>query len=159
MEVKTKILNEEAVIPYSGSQDAAGYDLYAVIDGDRQIVVAPHTTVKIHTGLSFEIPKNYFGAICPRSGLATKEGLRPANTPGVIDPDYRGEIIVAMHNDTDEMRAIQHHERVAQLILIPYERAEFVMVNELGATERGAGGFGSTGYTTSAISRVLGSAT
>ena len=141
--IRFKRLNSMAIIPSRGSEQAAGYDLYAAIDGP--ITMAPHTTTKIGTGLSFELPNNTFGAIFARSGLATKQGLRPANCVGVCDSDYRGEYIVAIHNDTDDEQIIQPGERIAQLILIPYIPLVFEEVDELSNTGRGVGGFGSTG--------------
>lgn len=140
-QIKIKKLNEEARLPTKGSKYAAGYDLYSC--GEYEI--APHDTVKVGTGLSFELPKNTFGAIFARSGLATKKGLRPANCTGVCDCDYRGEYIVAIHNDTNEMQTIDKHERIAQLVLMPYIPMEFIESDELSETERGTGGFGSTG--------------
>ena len=132
-----------ATTPSRGSEQAAGYDLYAAIEGP--ITIAPHTTTKVGTGLSFELPNNTFGAIFARSGLATKQGLRPANCVGVCDSDYRGEYIVAIHNDTDDEQIIQPGERIAQLILMPYIPMVFEEVEELNDTQRGDGGFGSTG--------------
>lgn len=141
--IRFKRLNSMAIIPSRGSEQAAGYDLYAAIEGP--ITIEPHTTTKIGTGLSFELPNNTFGAIFARSGLATKQGLRPANCVGVCDSDYRGEYIVAIHNDTDDEQIIQPGERIAQLILMPYIPMVFEKVEELNDTERGDGGFGSTG--------------
>lgn len=143
MEIKIKKLRENARIPTRGSEYAAGYDLYACIE--ESVTVMPHTTEKIGTGLSVAVPEGYFGAIFARSGLAAKEGLRPANCVGVADSDYRGEYIVAIHNDTDEVRTISPGERIAQLVIMPFLEAEFTEEAELGKTERGAGGFGSTG--------------
>lgn len=143
MEVNIKLLNENAKVPTRGSEYAAGYDLYAATDYD--IEIAPHSTVKIGTGISIELPNGTFGAIFARSGLATKKGLRPANCVGVCDSDYRGEYIVAMHNDTDEMMTVAAGERIAQLIVIPFVAVEFNTVEELTETQRGDGGFGSTG--------------
>ena len=141
--IRFKRLNSMAIIPSRGSEQAAGYDLYAAIDGP--ITIAPHTTTKIGTGLSFELPNNTFGAIFARSGLATKQGLRPANCVGVCDSDYRGEYIVAIHNDTDDEQIIQPGERIAQLILMPYIPLVFEEIDELSDTGRGVNGFGSTG--------------
>lgn len=141
--VNTKKLKENAVLPSRGSQQAAGYDLYAATDDIIQI--APHSTIKIGTGLSMELPTGFFGAVFARSGLATKKGLRPANCVGVCDSDYRGEYIVALHNDTDEFMEIAPQERIAQLIVMPYLPLTFKEVEELSETERGTGGFGSTG--------------
>ena len=142
-QIKVKKLNSLAKLPTRGSEEAAGYDLYAAIDYD--IYISPHSTVKVGTGLSFELPRGTFGAIFPRSGLATKSGLRPANCIGVCDSDYRGEYIIAVHNDSNTGQMIHPGERIAQLILLPYIPMEFQEVNELSETERGAGGFGSTG--------------
>lgn len=143
MNVKIKKLKDNAVLPSRGSKMSAGYDLYACID--KPITISAHCTEKIGTGLSIELPSGYFGAIFARSGLANKKGLRPANAVGVCDEDYRGEYIVALHNDTDEAQLIMPNQRIAQLIVIPYLPVEFVEVNELSDTGRGFGGFGSTG--------------
>lgn len=143
MKINIKKLNKNAIIPTKGSEYAAGYDLYACIDAP--IIITPHSTVKVGTGLSIEIPTGYFGAIFARSGLATKQGLRPANATGVCDSDYRGEYIVALHNDTDIPQTINPMERIAQLIVIPFLSVEFNEIDELSKTERGEDGFGSTG--------------
>lgn len=143
MKINIKLLNENAKVPTRGSEYAAGYDLYAATDYD--IEIAPHSTVKIGTGISVELPNGTFGAIFARSGLATKKGLRPANCVGVCDSDYRGEYIVPMHNDTDEVMTIASGERIAQLIVMPFVGIEFNIVDELTETKRGDGGFGSTG--------------
>lgn len=143
MEINVKKLRDNAVIPTRGSEYAAGYDLYAAID--ETVVIGPHETQKIGTGLSFELPENTFGMIVARSGLATKEGLRPANCSGICDSDYRGEYIIALHNDSNEIRYVEPNERIAQLILMSYVPMTFSLVNELTITERGEGGFGSTG--------------
>lgn len=141
--IKIKKLNDNAKLPTRGSEYSAGYDLHACID--KPIVIAPHETNKIGTGLAIEIPEGYFGAIFARSGLATKQGLRPANCVGVIDEDYRGEFIVALHNDTDMPQMINPMERIAQLVVMPYLSVSFNEVDDLSETERGNGGFGSTG--------------
>lgn len=143
MKINIKKLNDLAKIPTRGSEQAAGYDLYAATSYGIQI--APHSTVMVGTGLSIEIPDGYFGAVFARSGLASKKGLRPANCVGVCDSDYRGEYMVALHNDTDKLVEIAPHERIAQLVIMPYLAVEFEEVNELSDTERGDGGFGSTG--------------
>lgn len=143
MNIKIKRLSEEATIPTRGSEYSAGYDLYANIE--KPVSIKPHETVKIGTGWAIEIPDGYFGAIFARSGLATKEGLRPANCTGVCDSDYRGEYIVAIHNDSDVVREITPHERIAQLVVIPYLYVDFKETDELSDTSRGRGGFGSTG--------------
>lgn len=143
MEIKIKKLNENAIIPTRGSNEAAGYDLYVCTKSPT--VIAPHQTVNIGTGIAVEIPRGYFGGIVARSGLATKQGLRPGNCLGVVDSDYRGEIMVALHNDMDIPQTINPMERIAQLVVIPYLPIEFIEVEELSDTERGEGGFGSTG--------------
>lgn len=142
-EIKYKKLNEYAHEPTRGSEYAAGYDLYAATD--EAITIPAHTTIKIGTGLAFELPNHTFAAIFARSGLATKQGLRPANCTGVIDADYRGEVIVAIHNDTNEEQTINSGDRIAQMVLMPYIGMTFVEVNSLEETKRGEGGFGSTG--------------
>lgn len=141
--VKVKLLNDLAKIPTRGSEYAAGYDLYAATD--YAITIPAHTTVKVGTGIAIELPYMTFGAIFARSGLATKQGLRPANCVGVVDSDYRGEVIVAVHNDTDLNQEIQPGDRIAQLVVIPYLPISFVETKELSDTERGDNGFGSTG--------------
>lgn len=141
--VKIKKLKENAIIPTHGSDYAAGMDLYACIESP--IVITPHNTIKVNTGIAIEIPNGYFGGIFARSGLATKQGLRPSNCCGVIDSDYRGDIIVALHNDTDIPQTIDPMERIAQLVVIPYLPIEFEEVNDLSDTIRGKNGFGSTG--------------
>lgn len=143
MNVKIKKLNDNAIIPTRGSEQSAGYDLYACIDEPIQII--PHDTVIIGTGLSIELPENTFGGIFPRSGIATSKGLAPANKVGVCDSDYRGEYKVALHNHSDRTECINPNERIAQLIVIPYINISFEETNILSDTERGDGGFGSTG--------------
>ena len=143
MDVRFKKLNDLAKIPIRGSKFSAGYDLYAATDKDIQI--PPHATVKIGTGLAMELPVGWFGAIFARSGIATKRGLRPANCVGVADADYRNEYIVALHNDTTETKTVQAGERIAQLVILPCQDIDFKEVDELHDTERGIGGFGSTG--------------
>jgi dUTP pyrophosphatase len=144
MTIKIKKLNENAIIPTYGSAEAAGCDLYALLDTD-EVVIHPGETELVHTGISVEIQSGYYGGIYARSGLASKKGLRPANCTGVIDADYRGEIMVALHNDSSSIQTISNHERIAQLIIEPYRRADFLVVDDLADTERGEGGFGSTG--------------
>lgn len=141
--IKYKTLNEYAQEPTRGSAEAAGYDLYAAIKED--ITVNAHETVKIGTGLAFELPSGTFAAIFARSGLATKQGLRPANCVGVCDSDYRGEYVVALHNDTDLPQTIHVGDRIAQMVLMPYIPMVFNEVDSLKETNRGEGGFGSTG--------------
>ncbi len=143
MKIQIKKLRETAVIPTRGSEYAAGYDLYAVLDAP--VTIGAGQTVKIGTGLSIAVPEGYFGAIFARSGLAAKEGLRPANCVGVADSDYRGEYIVALHNDSEAERTVTPGERIAQLVIMPFLSVEFDEADALSETERGAGGFGSTG--------------
>lgn len=143
MNINVKKLKENAIIPTRGSEYAAGMDLYACIDAP--IIITPHQTVKIGTGLAIELPNGYFGAIFARSGLATKQGLRPSNCVGCCDSDYRGEYIVALHNDTDIPQVVNPNDRIAQLVVIPYLPVYFEEVDELSDTKRGFGGFGSTG--------------
>ena len=143
MQISIQLLNDLAKVPTKGSEYAAGYDLYAATD--YIIDIAPHSTVKIGTGVAMELPEGTFGAIFARSGLATKKGLRPANCVGVCDSDYRGEYIVPLHNDTDEIMSIEPGERIAQLIVMNFNPIEFNVVNSLSDTERGSGGFGSSG--------------
>lgn len=143
MDIKIKKMNELAKTPTRGSEYAAGYDLYSA--SDYYIFIEPHKTVMVGTGIAMEIPTGYFGAIFARSGLASKRGLRPANCVGVVDCDYRNEVMVALHNDTDEVVGIEPQERIAQLVLLPYVDLEFFETDNLSDTERGLGGFGSTG--------------
>ena len=143
MDIKFKKVNKLAKMPTRGSKYSAGYDLYACTDKD--IIIMPHETVKIDTGIAIELPNGTFGAIYARSGLATKRGLRPSNCVGIRDSDYRGHYIVALHNDLDTAQCIQAGERIAQLIIQRFEEVNFVEVDELSDTERGEGGFGSTG--------------
>lgn len=143
MRVEVKKLSETAVLPVRGSEQAAGYDLCA--DIESTVTIRPGETAKIGIGLAFAIPQGYFGGIFARSGLSTKKGLRPANCTGVVDSDYRGPVIVALHNDSTKEQTIEPGERIAQMILIPYLSAEFEPVAELDETARGEGGFGSTG--------------
>ena len=141
MKIKIKKLDPKAVIPTRGSDAAAGVDLHA----PKALVIHPNSNGVVSTGLAVEIPNGYFGAIFARSGMATRKGLRPANCVGVIDSDYRGEIKVVLHNDSDIIRPVQEGDRVAQLVILPYEPIEFDEVDELNDTDRGIGGFGSTG--------------
>lgn len=143
MQIKVRILNVGATLPTYGTAEAAGADLYAL--RGASVTVPPHETVMIHTGLAAEIPEGYAGLIFARSGLASKRGLAPANKVGVVDPDYRGEFMVALHNHTDIPAVVEGGERIAQLVLVPFLRAEFIPSDTLSETERGAGGFGSTG--------------
>lgn len=139
--MKIKLLSEKAKIPTKGSEGAAGWDLYAATNA----MIPPHTTAKISTDIAIEIPTGYFGAVFARSGLATKTGLRPANCVGVIDSDYRGPVIVALHNDSDEIQLVSSGDRIAQLVFIPYSSWDWEVVDELSDTERSDGGFGHSG--------------
>lgn len=146
--MKIKRLHPDAIVPTLGSAAAAGYDLYALYPCDLE----PGDTWFIHTGLAIEIPAGFWGGIYARSGLATKKGLRPANGVGVIDSDYRGEIMVALHNDSSSLQHIDAGDRIAQLVfhqqctILPDEDGNiWQVVEDLSDTDRGEGGFGSTG--------------
>ncbi len=143
LSVPIKKLRPDAVIPTRGSSAAAGYDLYACLDAP--VVIVPGATVKIGTGITAALPDGYFAACFARSGLASREGLRPANCVGVVDSDYRGEYIVALHNDSAVPRTVQNGDRIAQLVIMPYLAVDFVETDTLSETVSGAGGFGSTG--------------
>jgi len=143
IDVKIKKLDKNARIPTKGTADAAGADLYALVDGS--ITIQPNTTVMIHTGIALELPYATVGLVFARSGIASKRGLAPANKVGVIDNDYRGEIMVALHNHSTEPQTVQDGERIAQLVVVPYYSAVFTEEEELSSTDRGEGGFGSTG--------------
>ena len=143
LQVRFQKLDSRAVAPAYGSASAAGADLYAVTDAP--ITIGAGQTVLVHTGLAVEIPEGFVGLVCARSGLATKQGLAPANKVGVIDADYRGEVMVALHNHSGEARTIDHGERIAQLVLVPYLTAAYEQADSLTDTVRGDGGFGSTG--------------
>lgn len=142
-QVKIKKIDPDAIVPTYGSPYSAGADLYAC--EKNTVTVSPHETVLVHTGLAFEIPEGFAGFIHARSGLATKKGLAPANKVGVIDADYRGEVMVSLHNHTDEPQSVEPFERVAQMVIAPFLKADFVETEELSDTVRGTGGFGSTG--------------
>ena len=144
MIVRIKKLRPGARVPAFASSGSAGCDLYACIE-DGSAVIPPHASVMVGTGIAAAIPEGYFGAVFARSGLAAKQGLRPANCVGVCDADYRGEYIVALHNDSGEARVINHGDRIAQLVVLPYMSCEFEEADSLSQTERGEGGFGSTG--------------
>ena len=143
MKLNFKKLDERAKAPSYGSEYAAGADLYAVTDGE--VTIAPSETKFIRTGIAMEIPVGMVGLIYARSGLACKKGLAPANKVGVIDSDYRGEIMVALHNHGTEPQVIATGERIAQMVIAPFYTAEYTEVEELSDTVRGVGGFGSTG--------------
>ena len=143
MILQIKKLTDTAKIPERGSSMAAGYDLVA--DIKDEVIIKPHTTFMVGTGVAVAIPEGYFGGIYARSGLSAKEGLRPANCTGVVDADYRGEIKVALHNDSEEKRTIAPGQKIAQMVVSPFLSVEFSQVEELDDTDRGEGGFGSTG--------------
>ena len=143
MELRIKKLNSSAVIPSYGSASAAGADLYACEGGE--VIIKSGETKLIHTGIAMEIPDGYVGLVYARSGIAVKRGLAPANKVGVIDSDYRGEIMVAIHNHSEIEQTIADAERIAQIVIAPYLTVDFVESQELDETDRGAGGFGSTG--------------
>ena len=143
MKVRVKKVSNTAILPSRGSSSAAGYDLYA--DLPEEIQIRPHETVTVDTGLQFELPEGYFAGIFARSGIAAREGLRPANCVGICDSDYRGNYMVALHNDSNEVRTVKVHEKIAQMIVMPYMMLEFEEAEELSTTARGDGGFGSTG--------------
>lgn len=145
MEVKIQKLRPGAVTPRRGSADAAGYDLYACPADGQCVTIAPHATAMIGTGLALAIPAGYFGGVFARSGLASKQGLRPANCVGVIDADYRGELRVFLQNNGTETQTVENGERIAQLVITPCLDIEIEETDELSETLRGAAGFGSTG--------------
>lgn len=142
--LKVKKLSEGAILPKYGTPFAAGADLYALLEADS-LVIPPEEMRVIHTGIAIEIPEGYVGLIYARSGLATKKGLAPANKVGVIDSDYRGEIMVALHNHTNSPQTIDNSERIAQIVITPYLKMEIEEVNSLSESARGENGFGSTG--------------
>ena len=141
--LKVKKLDSRAILPTYGSQYCAGADLYALLDEEKEIL--PGKMLMIPTGLAMEIPEGYAGLIFARSGLASKKGLAPANKVGVVDADYRGEVKVALFNHSDLPQTVSPGERIAQLVISPFYKAEFEESEELSATERASGGFGSTG--------------
>ena len=143
VEVKIKKISPNAVLPTYGTENAAGADLSACLFAP--ITIDPGQTFVVKTGLTMEIPEGYVGLIYARSGLATKRGLAPSNKVGVIDSDYRGEIMVALYNQSELPQKIEPGERIAQLVIAPYLQGVFNEVDELSDTTRGAGGFGSTG--------------
>lgn len=143
MKVFFKKCREGAQIPTKGSEYAAGYDLYACLSQDVEI--SPGETAVIPTGLCLELPNGYAGFVYARSGLATKKGLAPANKVGVCDSDYRGEYLVALYNQSEKTAVVKNGERIAQLVIAPYLDVEFVQEENLSETNRGSGGFGSTG--------------
>ena len=143
MKINIKKLNENATVPTYGSEHAAGADLYACLDGE--VTIEPGKTVMIKTGIAVEIPSGFAGFVFARSGISSKKDLAPANKVGVVDSDYRGEIMVALHNHGDKVQTVEQGERIAQIVFMPYIAPGFCECDSLSDTERGAGGFGSTG--------------
>lgn len=143
MKINIKRLHEKAVIPTYGTEYSAGADLYALLDS--AVEIKPHETLFIHTGISLEIPAGYCGLVFARSSMGAKRGLAPANKVGVIDADYRGEIMVTLHNHSEKAATVEPGERIAQLAIVPFLKAEFEECDELSDTLRADGGFGSTG--------------
>lgn len=155
--VKIKRLSETAKIPTKAHESDAAFDIFADIqdtfvpfgksidESEKGIKVMPGQTVKVHTGFSTEIPIGYWGAVYARSGLATKQGLRPANCVAVIDAEYRGEWLIPLHNDSSDVQIIHHGDRIAQFMLAPVIETSFEEVSELSNSDRGEGGFGSSG--------------
>jgi len=143
LNIKVKKLDEKAIVPTYGTEFAAGADLYALLDDSVEI--APHETKKISTGVAFEIPEGLVGLVYARSSLGCKQGLAPANKVGVIDSDYRGEVMVFLHNHSNETKTIKNGERIAQIVFTPYVKGEFELVDNLEESDRGIKGFGSTG--------------
>lgn len=141
--IKVKKLREGAILPTFGSPESAGADLYACLEGPVEI--APGQTVFLPTGLAMALPRGYVGLVYARSGLACKQGLAPANKVGVIDSDYRGEFLVALHNHGTQTRVVSGGDRIAQLVITPVLRPRYEQAEALDETERGTGGFGSTG--------------
>ena len=144
MKINIRKVNKNAIIPTKGSKGAAAYDLYACLD-EEYIDIGPESSAFISAGIALAIPEGYWGGIYARSGLACKQGLRPANCVGVVDADYRGEVIVCLYNDSHEAKTIYNGDRIAQLIIAPCMDCEFTEVDDLDKTDREAGGFGSTG--------------
>lgn len=141
--VEIKKLDDRAIIPTYGTEFSAGADIYALLD--EPITIDPGETKMIHTGLAFAIPEGLVGLNFARSGMAAKRGLAPANKVGVIDSDYRGEVMVALYNQGNVPQTVEHGDRIAQMVFVPYYTAEFEEKDELSETVRGVGGFGSTG--------------
>ena len=144
LSVRVQKLHKDAVLPAYGTAYAAGADLHALLLGET-LSFAPGETRLVRTGLSMEIPEGFVGLIYARSGIATKRGLAPANKVGVLDSDYRGEVMVALHNHSDVVQTVEDGERIAQLVIAPYLTAAFEEAESLESTARGSGGFGSTG--------------
>ena len=142
-EIRVKKLDPRATLPKFGSEYASGADLVALLDAP--LTIESGQTVLVHTGLAMEIPEGYGGFIYARSGLASKRGLAPANKVGVVDADYRGEVMVALYNQSKTAQVIEDGERIAQLVIAPFLKVTYTECDELSDTVRGDGGFGSTG--------------
>lgn len=148
LELKIKRLSDTAILPTKAHSTDACFDIYAdalSFTTDGEIIITPHETVKVPSGFATNIPHGYWGAIFARSGLATKQGLRPANCVAVIDEPYTGEWLIPLHNDTENDRVIHHGDRIAQFTLLPYYNTNLIEVDKLDGTERGCNGFGSSG--------------
>lgn len=145
MEIKIKRMSPNATIPTQGHDGDAGYDLYACDIPNGKVEIAPHDAYMIDTGIAIAVPRGYGGFILPRSGIASKRGLRPANAPGLVDFGYTGSIKCVLRNDSADWQTVENGERIAQLVIMPVTALTFIEVDELEETERGAGGFGSTG--------------
>lgn len=148
LDLKFKRLTDTMTVPIKAHSTDACFDIYAdalSFRSDGEIRIAPHETVKIPTGFATNIPQGYWAAIFARSGLATKQGLRPANCVAVIDEPYTGEWLIPIHNDTNEVKVVHHGDRIAQFTLLPYFDTNLIEVNELDSTDRGSNGFGSSG--------------
>lgn len=143
--VKIKKLYDNTQMPSRADDGSAGMDLYAHLDNDYMRVIKPHTTEMISVGFAMETPNNTYGAIFARSGLSSKKGLRPANCVGVVDSSYRGEVFVALHNDTDKVQQIMNGDKIAQMIIMEYPTVGIIETDTLSQTERGTNGFGSSG--------------
>lgn len=143
LQISVKKLYSDALLPVYATDGAAGCDLY--LYADTPVTIPPGATVLLHTGLAFAIPEGYGGFVFARSGLAAKRGLAPANKVGVIDSDYRGEVMIAMHNASAVSQTLESGERIAQMVFLPVSSAAFAEVDDLESTLRGSGGFGSTG--------------
>lgn len=144
MKIALEKLHQEAILPSYATPNSAGADLYALLT-EESISLLPGETKLIRTGIALAIPEGYVGLICARSGLSVKEGLAPANKVGVIDADYRGEVMVALYNQSKAPRTVTKGQRIAQLLIMPVTQGVFTEVASLSATRRGEGGFGSTG--------------
>ena len=145
MKIALEKLHQEAILPSYATPNSAGADLYALLTEEESVSLLPGETKLIRTGIALAIPEGYVGLICARSGLSVKEGLAPANKVGVIDADYRGEVMVALYNQSKAPRTVTKGQRIAQLLIMPVTQGVFTEVPSLSATGRGEGGFGSTG--------------